>query len=274
MQVLPGFRTNPDTQVLALVPVVTIENDPPVVPTLVTVGEVAALNVKGAAVDPAVFVTVIVLVSVNVFAGAGFSAGEGAEKVNVAPCTVNGAVLLVPDPVMMLTAFVPSGAPAPIVKVAVAVVGLRTVRPLTHTPPPPVLPAGQPPPPPPPPPETFIAVAPVRLLPVIVTVMAVAVGPRTAEFGAIDVNVGTGRAITVNGTALLVPPGAVTVTFLAAPVAVELIVKVAFTCVSFTTVIPLKQTPPLPVLPVGQPPPPPPPPPDTLIAVVPVSPLP
>ena len=278
MQVLPGFRTKPDTQVLALAPVVTIENTPPVVPTLLTVGEEAALNVKGAAVAPAVFVTVIVPVSVNVLAGAGFSAGEGAEKVSVAPCTVKGTVLLAPDPVVMLTILAPSVAPAPMVKVAVAVVGLRTVRPLIQIPLPPVLPAGQPPPPPPPPPlpETFIAKAPVRLLPVIVMATAVAAGPRTAALGAIVVNVGAGRAMTVNGTALLVPPGAVAVMFLAEPMAVELIVKVAFTWVSLSTEIWLKQIPPPPVLPVGHPPPPPPPPPppDTLIAVVPVSPLP
>jgi hypothetical protein len=236
--------------------VVTIANAPLAAPTLVTAGEVAALNVKDAAVAPAVFVTVIVPVSVNVLAGVGFSAGEGAENVSVAPCTVNGTVLLVPDPVEMLTGFAPRAALELMVKVAVAVVRLRTVRPLTQTPPPPVLPAGQPKAPPP---ETFTAEAPVRLLPAIVTPTAVAASLRTAALGAIEVNVGAGRAMTVKGTALLVPPGAVAVMFLAEPVAVELIVNVALTWVSFTTVMWLKQTPPPPALPSGQPPPPPPP---------------
>jgi len=238
VQVLPGFTTKPDTHVPPLVPV-TMENAPAVGPlTLLTVG--AALNVNAPAVAPvAVFVTVIVPVSVPAFAGVGFSAGEGAENVSVAPCTVNVMALLVPDPVVILTDLAPSEAPAEMVNVAVASVELMTLRALTLTPPP----------------ETVSEVAPVRSVPVIVTGTDV---PRSPTEGAIEVNVGAGRATTLNETGLLVPPGAVTVTFLAEPVAAVLIVKVALTWVSFTTVRPLTLTPP----------------PDTLIAVVPVSPLP
>jgi len=71
--------------------------------------------------------------------------------------------------------------------------------------------------------------------------------PRTPTLGAIEVNVGAGRAMMVKLTALLVPPlpaVVVTVTFLAPAVAVELIVKVALTCESLTTVRPLTVTPP------------------------------
>lgn len=163
----------------------------------------------------------------------------GAMLVSVGPCTVKGCAPLVPDPVVMVTFLVVVAAVAVMVKVAVAVSGLKTVRPLTVTPPP----------------ETFTEVAPVREVPVSVTPTDVA---RTPMEGATEANVGAGRAITVKGAALLVPPGAVTVTFLAEPVAVGLITKLAVTWVSFTTVIELTVTPP----------------PDTVTNAVPVSPLP
>jgi hypothetical protein len=167
----------------------------------------------------------------------------GAIDVSVAPCTVNGTVLLVPPGVVTLTLWAPSAAPPPIVKVAFICVGLMTVTPLTATPPPP-------------PPETATVVAPVmKLVPVNVTDSAVA---RTPVGGAIEVNVGAGGTVTVKVTALLVPPGAVTVTFLAVAPANALITKFAVTWLSFTTVMVLTVMPP----------------PDTLIAVVPVRPLP
>jgi len=107
-----------------------------------------------------------------------------------------------------------------------------------------------------PPPETVTVVAPeMKFVPVKVTPNDV---PRTPFGGAIEVNVGTGGTVTVKVTALLVPPGAVTVTFLAVAPAPTPIVRVAVTSLSLTTVTALEVTPP----------------PDTLTAVVPVSPLP
>jgi len=169
----------------------------------------------------------------------------GVMPVSVGPCTVNGTVwVLVPDPVEMLAFLVAVvEAVAVMAHVAVAVSGSRTVMPLQVTPPP----------------EIFTAVAPVKLVPVSVTATDV---PRTPVLGAIEANVGAGRAMTVKATALLVPPGTtVTVTFLAVPVAVGLIVKVALTCESLIGVTPLTVKPP-------------PPPPETVTAVAPVSPLP
>jgi hypothetical protein len=165
----------------------------------------------------------------------------GLMEVIVAPCTVNGTVLLVPPGVVTLTLRTLRAAPVEMVKVALICVILITVTPLTATPPP----------------ETATVVAPaMKLVPVNVTATAV---PRTPVGGAIEVKVGAGGTVTVKVTALLVPPGAVTVTFLAPAPVNALIVKVALTWVSLTTVKPLTVIPP---------------PPDTLIAVVPVNPLP
>jgi hypothetical protein len=151
-------------------------------------------------------------------------------------------------PVETVTFWAPRVALAEMVKVAVTVPEFTTWTLVTLTPPPTVTPA-------PPVPES----APVRLVPVSVTLTA---APRTPVAGLIPVNVGAPREMTVKGVELLgpPPPGTVTVTFLAPRVAPVLIVKAALTCVSFCTAIPLTVTPP--------------PPPDTLIAVVPVSPLP
>jgi hypothetical protein len=170
---------------------------------------------------------------------AGCVAEFGLIAVSVAPSTVNGTLLLVPPPVVMVTFLAVSAAVAEMVKVAVAVVGLRTEKPLTVTPAP----------------ETVTVVAPVKFVPVKVTGTAV---PRTPVGGAIEVNVGAGGTTTVKVTALLGPPGAVTVTFLAVPAAPAVMVKVALTWLSLTTVRPLTVTPP----------------PGTVIAVVPVRPLP
>lgn len=165
----------------------------------------------------------------------------GTIEVIVAPCTVNGTELLTATApgTVMVTLWTPSVAVAEMVKFTVAVVELPTTRPLGVTPAP----------------ETFTALAPVRLVPVSVTATVVA---RTPVGGAIVANVGVGGIVTVKVTALLVPPGAVTVTFLAVPPAPAAIVKVALTCPSLITEMPLTVTPP----------------PDTGMAVVPVSPVP
>ena len=116
----------------------------------------------------------------------------------------------------------------PIEKFAVIVVVFTTVKLLTVTPVPPMV----------------TAVAPVRLLPVNVT--ATTLGeptvPGAPALGAIEVTVGV--LPTVKVTVLLVPPGVVTVTFLAVSAAPLEIVKVAVIVVEFTTVTPLTVTPP------------------------------
>src|SRR5579863_4252828 len=167
----------------------------------------------------------------------------GVSEVSVAPWTVKGTVPLVPPGVVMLTLWTPSAAAAAMVKVAVAVVDPPILRPLTVMPPPDTLTAE----------AVNGGLTPLKLVPVKVTVIAVA---RTPEDGAIEVNVGGPGLTTVNVTALLTPPGAVTVTFLAEPVAVAAMMKLAVTVLSLTTVTPLTVMPP----------------PETAIAVVPVSP--
>ena len=147
----------------------------------------------------------------------------GAIEVNVAPTTVN-VVVAVPPGVVMVTVRADRVAPVVIVKVAVAVVELATVKALTVTPEP----------------DTVSDVAPVRLVPVSVTGTAV---PRTPEFGAIEVSVGAGGAFTVKITAPVVPPGVTTVTFLAVSVAVAVIAKFAVTDVSLAAVTPVAVTP-------------------------------
>lgn len=144
----------------------------------------------------------------------------GLIPVRIGPSTVNVTALLVPPIVVMVTFLAVVAAVAVIEKVAVTDVSLTTVRLVTPTPPP----------------GTVIAVAPVSPVPVRVTVMAAP--PRTPELGAIEVSVGTGGGITVNVTALLVPLGVVTVTFLADNAAVAAIVKVAVTVLESTTVTP------------------------------------
>lgn len=165
---------------------------------------------------------------------------DGAITWSVGPTTVKPPVRVpVPDGVVMLTFLAPTVAVVVMVKVAVAVSGDKTERPLTVTPVP----------------LTVTAVAPVRFVPVMVTDTAV---PRTPEVGATEVMVGAGSAITVKPTALLGPPGApVTVMLLAPAGAVALIAKVALTCVSFTTTrLPATRLtppvrPPIPVVPVS-----------------------
>jgi hypothetical protein len=103
-------------------------------------------------------------------------------------------------------------------------------------------------------PAGTLIVPPVRLVPVSVTLTAL---PRTPEVGEMLVRVGVSDS-TVNVTAFVVPFGVTTVTFLEPSAAVAEIVKVATTVVSLTTPIALTVTPA----------------PDTLIADVPVRPLP
>jgi hypothetical protein len=112
-----------------------------------------------------------------------------------------------------LLAFAP--ALAAIVKLAVSVVLLTTVRLLTVTPAP----------------DTITAVAPDRFVPVSVTATAV---PRKPLLGLTEVSVGP---TTVNAEArVALPLGVWTVTLLAVSPAVVVIVKVAVTVVEFTTV--------------------------------------
>src|SRR5256885_14260125 len=107
-----------------------------------------------------------------------------AVKVNV-PCgavTVNVTVLLVPPGVVTLTVLAPSAAVAVMVKVVVTVVGVTVKAPAVT-----------------PVPDTVTAVAPVRFVPVKVTVPVV---PRARDEGAIEVSVGAGGfAPATNSTA-------------------------------------------------------------------------
>lgn len=168
---------------------------------------------------------------------------SGAIEVSVAPDTVKGTELLAAAAPATLTVTLWAAvveAVAEMVKVALSVVGLATDTPLTVIPPP----------------ETATVVSPAtKLVPVSVTGTT---EPRAPEGGLIEVNVGVGGIVTVKATALLTPPGAVTVTFLAVPVAPAVKVKVVDTCVALTTV-----TGPTVTLP-----------PETATAVAPVNPLP
>ena len=169
----------------------------------------------------------------------------GLIEVTDAPRTVKGTVLLAAaaPPTVTDTLWAPSAAVAEMVKVALMVVGLATLTPLTVTPPP----------------ETATVTGPTagkgKLVPVSVTGIVVA---RPPVDGVIEVNVGVGGIVTVKATVLLTPPGAVTLTFLAVPAAPAAMVKVVVTWVSLATVMG----------PTAMPPP------DTVTAVAPVKPLP
>jgi len=95
----------------------------------------------------------------------------GLMAVSVGGTTAKLTVLLVPPGVVTLTVLVESAAVNEIVKVAVTAVALTTVRLLT------VIPV----------PDTVIAVVPVRLVPVSVTLTVLA---RRPELGAIEVSIG------------------------------------------------------------------------------------
>jgi hypothetical protein len=187
VQLPPGWMTAPDTHVPPV-----IENSPnPAV--LVIVG--AAVRVSEPAVAPvAVLPTVMVPFFTVVLAVVVASAGVGPANAAVAPKTVNVTALVLPFGVTALTFFAVSAALPEILNVAVTVVEFTAAKLLTVTPDP----------------ETFTPVAPLRFAPVRVTET---VEFRTPELGVIEVNVGVGAEITVKVTALLAPPGVVTVTF-------------------------------------------------------------
>jgi hypothetical protein len=144
----------------------------------------------------------------------------GAIEDRPGPWTVNVTVLLVPPNAVTVTVLALSVAVAVMTRFAVTVVSFTTERPLTETPVP----------------DTVTAEAVSRLVPVKVTGTVV---PRTPVLGAIEVRVGVGGLTTVNGTVPLVPPGVVTLTFLAVSPAVVAIAKVAVTVVLLTAVTPL-----------------------------------
>jgi len=169
------------------------------------------------------------------------------RRVGVPGLTTVNTTGLVTVPAVALTTvtFLAVSAAVPeMVKVAVIVVSLTTVKPLTVTPPPP----------PPPPLLTLIPVEPVKPMPVRVTGTLVPAAPVVGE---IEVRL-PGGMIRVNVTALVVPAGVVTVTFLAMFVVEFENMSDAVTDVSLTTVTAVTATPP----------------PDTLTAVAPVNPLP
>jgi hypothetical protein len=135
--------------------------------------------------------------------------------------TVNGRVLVSPAGVERLTFLTPVGALGPMLKVPVTVVEFTTTKLVA------VMRL----------PNPFPIVAPVRFVPVKVTLTLV---PCAPVLGAIEVRVGPN---TVNVTALLVPFGVVTVTFLVVSPAVVVIEKVAMISESLTTVIEVTVTP-------------------------------
>jgi len=141
---------------------------------------------------------------------------------------VNGKVLVVPIGVVTPMFLIPVVTVLGMLRVTLIVVELTTVKPVAVTPPPsPVNP-----------------VAPVKLLPVIVTGTAnVPVAGCVAEFGAIEVIV---APCTVNGTVwVLVPDPVLMVTFLVAvSEAVAVIVHVAIAVSGSRTWMPLHVTPP------------------------------
>ena len=209
VQVAPGASTVPDAQV----PPVTVKAPVPV--TLFTTG--AAVSAIGPAFAPvAEFLRVTVPVFVVPLAGVVVKAGVGPVNAGVPPVTVKGKVLLVPPGVVMPRFLTPSGAVLEMFKVAVTWVAETTVRLVTGISPP----------------IPVMAKAPVRLVPVKVTVTGV---PRAPEVGVMDVNVGAGGAVTVKVTGLVKPPGVETLTVRAVAGARFAMVNVAVTEVSLTT---------------------------------------
>ena len=119
-----------------------------------------------------------------------------------------------------------------VLKVALICVGLTRVTPVTVRPF-----AG----------ATTLTVDPaVKLLPARTTAtgLAAATVRRKPEAGVIEERIGVPGFTTVKVTGVVVPAGVVTVTFLAVRAAVAVIVNVALTCVSLTTVKPLTVMPP------------------------------
>jgi len=194
----------------------------------------AAEKENGPAFAPAVALVTVMVAGpfVVVLAGDDVNAGVGAEMVRVAPVTLNATVLLVPFTVVTLRFFTPRPVEFAMVRVAVAEVPAAfTVKApkvmLGYV----VVSDG-------------VHVAAPRLVPVSVTATVV---PRSPEAGEMLVRVGV-SAVTVNGTVLVVPTDAVTLTFLVAGGAVAEMVKVAVTVVELTT--PMSLT----VMPLAAPP--------------------
>jgi hypothetical protein len=135
-------------------------------------------------------------------------------------------VLLVPPGVVTVTFLAVRAAPFVIAQFAVTEVEVATIpRQVT------------------PPPAIVTAVAPVRLVPVSVTGTVVLCVP---VIGAIEVSVGAGGGagpFTVNVTALLVPLGVVTVTFLAVSAALLVITQFAVTVVAVGVPVMVQVTP-------------------------------
>jgi hypothetical protein len=213
-----------------------IENAP-VPDVCVIVG--LALKVVGPAFAPPL--VVLVIVTVPFFTVRPPPPSPEAAKVSTAPVIRKFTVPEVPFGVVTEIAWLPRPLLGTLAIVKVAVIEVPaafTTTLLTVMP----EPAGT------------LIVPPVRLVPVSVTLTAL---PRTPEVGEMLVRVGVSDS-TVNVTAFVVPFGVTTVTFLEPSAAVAEIVKVATTVVSLTTPIALTVTPA----------------PDTLIADVPVRPLP
>ena len=144
-------------------------------------------------------------------------AEAGATVVSTGPLMANGSVLLAPPAVTTSIFTLPIGVLRLLLKVAVMVFRLTTITLLIEKP----ATAG-----------VATTVAPfTKFVPVSVTPTD---EPRISEFGVMDVNVGPAGTVTVKVTALLVPDGVVTVTFLAPNVAVGEMVKVAVTVVALT----------------------------------------
>ena len=142
------------------------------------------------------------------------------------PTTMNVSALLVPPGVVTVTLLAPEGAVSALVKVAVMVVELTMVTALMVIP----------------------EFATATVVPVVVKFVPVRVtdveAPRVSEVGLMEVSVGGGGALTVNVTALLIPPGAVTV-ILACPTAVVVapmanvaVIFVLLTTIRLVTVMP------------------------------------
>lgn len=141
----------------------------------------APVRVSGPALAP-VAVLVTVMVPSLGLRFAGIVVNPGFENVTVAPITLNALFrVTVPPGVVTLTLRCPRAAPLAIVNVAVTVVSFTTLMLLTATLPP----------------ETVTADAPVRDVPVRVTLT---VAPREPEFGETEVRVGE-LAVDANSTA-------------------------------------------------------------------------
>ena len=127
--------------------------------------------------------------------------------------TVNDTPLLVPPAVVTVTVRAVAAALVAMAQLALTVVAVGVLVIVQVTPLP----------------EAVTAEAPARLVPVSVTGTVV---PRRPEFGAMLVNAGGRGTVTVNVTALLVPPPVVTVIVRAVVSAVALMRQFALTVVA------------------------------------------